>query len=117
MTKQQALKKWAEIYRNPIGCGEPAVRDGGKRLESSPERRAEASAELKRLNKLCTTHELRKQYRKERDYWLGEVYRYRYTIGHLGLGGLFFGVDGSGDTWEDCFKDYEARRAAYRKAA
>ena len=115
MNKAQALKKWKTMYRG-IDC-EPAVRDGGPRLASTPERRAKAREELQRLNAICTTHELRKQYRKERDHWLGEVYRYRYSIGHLGLGGLFFGVDGSGDTWEDCFKDYETRYPKLARAA
>lgn len=115
MTKQQALKKWAAMYGGTIS--EAAVRDGGRRLAGTPESRAKARAELIRLNALCTTHELRKKYRKERDQALSELYRYRYSIGHLGLGGLFFGVDGSGDTWEECFADYEAKRWKPAKAA
>lgn len=112
MTKSEALKKWTAMRGDTA-----AIRDGGKRLASNPERRAQARAELEKYNKLCTTHELRKQYRKERDHWLSEFYRYRYSIGHIGMGGLFFGVDGSGDTWEDCFKDYESRRMLVGKAA
>lgn len=110
MTKTQALKKAVEMFGK-----DAVVMDDGPRRASTPEQRQKARDELGRLNKLCTTHELRKQYRKERDHWLGEVYRYRFKIGvHHGF---CIGVRGSGDSWEACFDDYRASLTPVKKAA
>lgn len=106
MTKSQALKEARRRF------GPDAVVLDERRLASTPERRAEAREKLKELNALCTTHELRKQHRKERDHWLSESYRYRFKVAvHHGF---CIGIRGSGDTWEEAFADSDK---LYAKAA
>ena len=99
MNKRQAM-----IEAKKILGPDAVVIDNGPKCASSAEKRAEAREQLKRLAAICTTHELRKQHRKERDHWMGEAYRYRFQIGvHHGFA---IGVRGSGDSWDDCFSDY-----------
>lgn len=103
MNKSQALKEAVRLFGK-----DAVVIDDGPRRASNPENRAKAREEMKRLNALCITHELRKQYRKERDHWLSEAYRYRYRVGiHHGFA---IGVRGSGDSWQECFNDWNASR-------
>jgi hypothetical protein len=104
MTKSQALKEAVKRWGKNA-----AVQDKGKERASTPERRAEAKARLRQFNALPEGE--KKVRRKERDHWLTETYRYRYTVGFIAHG-IAFAVQGDGDTWEEAFASADERKAA-----
>jgi hypothetical protein len=120
MTNKQALaeavRRWGETA---------AVEDRGKKYSSTPEQRAAASAELKKLraNKIerigifsasidgmtlaearatikKNAEDITAQHKREQELQ-SMAWRKRYIVGTLGFG---FHIRGDGDTWEDAFK-------------
>jgi len=104
---KEAIKRWGTSA---------AVRDSGLKRAGTPEARAAAKERVIALNEeiralekagkgLSETRELR----KERDAHRGIMWRYRYTVGRIIMGGFAFGVEGEGDTWEECFAKADER--------
>lgn len=99
MNQSQALRKAVKLF------GKNAVIQAHK-MQSSPEQRAIGRAQQKELNARCTTDELRKQFRKERDDALSQATYYRYSIGKIEMG-LFCAIKACGDSWAGCFRALE----------
>lgn len=66
-----------------------AERDQLKKADSKTPRYVELMGECNRLSR--------------------DLLAYRYSVGHTGLGGMFFMVKGQGDTWEEAIKQAEER--------
>jgi hypothetical protein len=98
MTQKQALAKAVKLW-GKTAC----VRDEGKRSASSPEKRAEASKQLKALREAYPDRKARTKEQSEEIKRL-EFYatHYRYAVGRVELG-MFFAVKGQGDTWAEAF--------------
>jgi hypothetical protein len=77
-----------------------------RRIASSPEMRAEHLAKGLAIRALPKEQ----QDRKALSYHLGQAHLYRFAIGHLGLAGMFFCIDGEGDSWDEAIADLHARR-------
>lgn len=107
MNRSQALKEAVKRWGN-TAC----VQDRGAKLASTPESREAARTILRSINALPDAE--KKARRKERDEALCAMYRFRYNVGTLAMG-IAFGVNGSGDTWEEAF--YEADNRYKTKAA
>lgn len=110
MNKKQALKEAAKRW------GENAAVQDQPRFASTPERRQAAHDALVELRSF-TTNDNRKAFKPLRDRLFSDAYSFRFSVGHVQMG-LFFGVEGTGDTWEQAFAAAdERRRIMYGKAA
>jgi hypothetical protein len=107
MNAKQALKEARRRWGDKA-----AVRDE-PRFASTDEKRAEARAQRSALMQSLTKEEQRARY-KELDALLYDSYRYRYTVGRIALG-LFFAVEGQGDSWEAAFAQCDERNKKYAK--
>ena len=108
MNRTQALKEAARLFGKKA-----AVEDKGKSMASTPEQRAAAVAESKRIRSTIPEGQRpTKEQRDELNRLLCESGRYRYSVGTIegiaGMGLQFFSVQGQGDTWEEAFA--KARR-------
>lgn len=97
----EAVKRW----------GKDAMIQDRPRCASSPEEREVARKQRKYLRDTLTKEDLKKRH-KDMDELLFDSMRYRFSVGIFG--GFFFGVRGSGDTWEEAF---EAADRMWGKAA
>lgn len=86
-----------------------AVRDDGKARASTPEARHAGHLEAVRLNAI-PKEERAADWRDARDSAFLQSMRYRYTVGKVVMG-LFFSVEGQGDTWADAFAAADRKRA------
>jgi hypothetical protein len=111
MDVKQALKEAVTRWGKTA-----AVNDRGRKCASTPEKRAAAGAKLREMKALPDAE--KKLRRKERDEYFSESYRYRYIVGKIELG-MFFSIEGSGDTWEEAFKEADERAVKWygKKAA
>lgn len=104
----EAVKRWGK---------NAGIRDEPK-LASTPAQRAEYSrlyqANRELLKATTDVEEKRRLRAIERDL-AGRPHHHRYTIGHIAMGGLFFMVEGQGDTWEECFAAHDRRKEADAK--
>lgn len=89
----EAAKRWGK---------NGAVRDDGKARASTPEARAAGHAEAQRLNAI-PKDQRGPEWREARDAAFSQAMRYRYTVGKIVMG-LFFSVEGQGDTWTEAFE-------------
>jgi len=105
----------AANWRQPIAWNEKAaIRDNGK--PSSEAARAAEDGPLKEARaKLAaaTTKDERRACLEVVHAHLAKAVYYRYAVGRVELG-MFFLVEGQGDTWEDAFAKVDAY---YRKKA
>ena len=113
MNRTQAMKEAARRWGKDGG-----IKDYGK--PTKPEHRAAADAELKALRARVGDRAMTKEERAERDRLLGIALHYRYMVGKVVMG-LFFSVEGQGDTLDAAFADADRRAAEdakrYAKAA
>jgi hypothetical protein len=114
MNRSQALKEAVRRWGKTA-----VVEDKGAALASTPERRAAAAAEGKRLREsMPKDRRLTREEREAIDHCLVESYRRRYMVGTVSTLGPFSAclVHGWGDTWEEAFaeaeKNYPAKVAA-----
>lgn len=97
MTQDQALIKAVRLW-GKTAC----VRDDGKKKSSSPEKRAEAFAQLQALRESCADKHRTKEQRAEISRLSYYATHYRYAVGRVEMG-MFFAVKGQGDTWAEAF--------------
>ena len=113
MNTKQALKEAIRRFGKNA-----AVRDDGKACASTPDARKLAHDEIMRLNAQRKDASLDKVALKEIDearrQLFGPANRYRFTVGHVAMG-MFFSVEGQGDTWELAFAQVD-EKAAREKA-
>lgn len=102
MNSKQTLSKARKLF------GKKAAVRNDPRKATSPEQRGAASARLAEINFLPVAE--RVALRKERETNLAISDRYQYAVGHTGLG-IFFVVEGQGDTWAEAIADAERRIA------
>jgi len=88
----EAAKRWGK---------NGAVRDDGPKCASNDAERAEAHEEVMRLRAI-PKEERAPDWREMSDAAFSRAMRYRYTVGKIVMG-LFFSVEGQGDTWADAF--------------
>lgn len=109
MNKKQALAKAVKIFgKNAM------VRDMGANRKSSPALREAAQkqfAELKSIDVKAMSHEQLVNYRERKNLAAYESHHYRFSVGKVAMG-MFFSVEGSGDTWEEAFDAAEKMVAA-----
>jgi hypothetical protein len=107
MNRSQAIKESTRRWGKNGG-----FKDYGK--PTNPERRQAADVELKALRAHVGDRAMTKEERLERDRLLGIALHYRYMVGKVVMG-LFFSVEGQGDSLAEAFADADARAA--REAA
>lgn len=109
MNKKQALAKAQKMFgKNAM------IRDMGAGRKSSPALREAAKkqfAELKDVDVKAMSHEQLVNYRERKNLTAYESHHYRFSVGKIALG-MFFSVEGSGDTWEEAFTAAEKKAAA-----
>ena len=96
----EAKKRWGKNW---------SVRDDGKSRASTPELRAAGHAEAQRLNAI-PKDQRGPEWRDARDAAFSQAMRYRYSVGKVVMG-LFFSVEGQGDTWTEAFSAADRKRA------
>jgi hypothetical protein len=112
MTSKAAL---AEAVRR---WGKQALVRDEPRSASTPEQRAEYSrryTEIREKLKAETDKEARANLHAEEKALRVLPHRFRYSVGHAALDGLFFMVEGEGDTWEECFAKAEERDQRFKR--
>ena len=119
MTREQALKKAQKLW------GKHARIEIGQRLSSPEDRakntadRADINARIDALKETYNTwlqaqpeHQLfratLKQLFAQRDRVPSHYYKFR--VGHTGMGGMFYHVEGQGDTWEEAFANADPEK-------
>lgn len=104
MNKAKAMKEAKRRFGKTA-----AIQDYGAVLVRTPEQRMAAKAELKRMQETLTKEE-QKLRQKERDALFSTAHHYRYSVGKIALG-MFFAVEGEGDSWEEAFFDADRHAA------
>ena len=120
MNAKQAMAEARRRWGKDAG-----IQDRGPKHASTPEKREAAYARARELRPLVDSMppgEERKAKRAELDKARSEGSRFRYSVGHIALGGLFFAVHGQGDSWKAAYaqgderdRDMFARIAKERK--
>ena len=108
MNRTQAMKEAVRLFGKRA-----AVRD--EKIPTDEATRKGYSAQIKLLRELKGLTPAEDKVRKEQiQKLLPTALRYRYSVGYIGGGGLFFSVQGQGDTWEEAFSKVDP---IYKKAA
>lgn len=101
---EEARKRWGS---------DAAIRDGGpKRASTEPAREAARKKRAELLETLTPAE--KKARRRELDDLFSQSQRRRYDVGTVsqlpGIGPVFH-IRGSGDSWDDAFKQADGRKA------
>lgn len=98
----QARKRWGKTA---------GVKDYGKNRPSSPERRAAAHARVAELRAyLPPAGQRTKAQKDELQMEVYDAMHYRYNVGYVALG-MFFAVEGQGDSWAHALEEADKRAA------
>jgi hypothetical protein len=102
MTMAMNIRSALKAARSKWGENAYVV-DRGAKSASNPVLRGQALEELKALRESLkdATEEQRREARERRQELMGAATQYRYRVGYIGGGWLFFSVQGQGDSWEE----------------
>ena len=102
MTKSQAIKRAKQLFGDNYH-----IRDYGIKSATTPEQREAARREMEKIR-----NEKPDGWKNRERELFSIIVRQRYAVGRIILGGFAFGIDGSGDTWEEAFAAAKKRISA-----